>query len=327
MHIIYLGDPFTNREEFDYDIIRQLLRYCYHDCSSSYEVIPIDQAADRASEINNADIVVLQITDVWMTPTMELFKSGVLSREPIYIAHASEITDNYNHISSYDYYNQYTVKDLNRCVQGGIPSYLNCIIAPSTNKLFGIKNIWYPYLFNPTVWSTNVIGYMRELIKSNPVLDPRGRDGACMCYKFESPSRNQVADWLEDQNIKITYSGKYRHNDDSLGPREPGYSMINDYYTRFTYSVAVENDFHKDYISEKLIDPLIAGTIPIYYDPLYQFPDKFINRDACMVVNEITDSYPSWDPTRFIGQPIFAPTALDYYDEWLDDVEVNIKSL
>jgi hypothetical protein len=328
MHIILLGDPYQD-PEVKYDIAVQLLKHCYPD--AKFTSIKVNEALDNIDTINNADIILIQITDVWMTPMMELFKSNKLSRSPKYIAHASEITDNYNVISDYNYYNEYTRKDLNRCVQGGIPSYLDAIIAPSKNEIFGIKNIWYPYLFTPTLWSEDFHKDIVKLIKSNPKIDKNlssHENDICMCYKFESTHRNRIADKFESAGHKIKYSGKWRHNDDSLGPREPGYSMIKKYYPKFKFSLAVENDYHPTYISEKVFDPLIAGIVPIYYDPLNQFPHDFLNKDACVIINSVLD-IPSLelDSHRYEGKYIFSQNALSMYEEWYSTMMDIIKGL
>jgi hypothetical protein len=95
-------------------------------------------------------------------------------------------------------------------------------------------------------------------------------------------------------NKRITYGHKLRHDiilnygniiDSILGR---GYNPI-DYKLKglsdYRFSVAIENE--TDTFTEKLIDCLITGTIPIYYGP--SNIDKIFNIDGFLIINKVED--------------------------------------
>ena len=67
--------------------------------------------------------------------------------------------------------------------------------------------------------------------------------------------RHQAIDWLRRQDHKVDVLGRgykpFEHKQDGLLP--------------YTYSVIIENVQEPDYFTEKLLDCLLCGTIPIYW--------------------------------------------------------------
>jgi len=95
-------------------------------------------------------------------------------------------------------------------------------------------------------------------------------------------------------NKQITYGhklrhdiiSKYRNNFDIILGR--GYNPINyklEGLKDYRFSVTIENE--TDTFTEKLIDCLVTGTIPIYYGPSYI--DKTFNTEGFIIIDKIED--------------------------------------
>ena len=74
---------------------------------------------------------------------------------------------------------------------------------------------------------------------------------------------------------KIDMGGKYKNN---VGPIKDKITFLSSY----KFSIAMENTEGDGYISEKIIDSFIAGTIPIYYGD-YMI-DEYINPKAFILI-------------------------------------------
>ena len=61
------------------------------------------------------------------------------------------------------------------------------------------------------------------------------------------------------------------------------------FLTSYKFSIAMENSEGDGYISEKVVDSLLAGTIPIYYGG-YMI-DEFINPKAYILIRGEKDMY------------------------------------
>ncbi|MCD8110274.1 MAG: glycosyltransferase family 10, partial [Clostridiales bacterium] len=53
---------------------------------------------------------------------------------------------------------------------------------------------------------------------------------------------------------------------------------------KYKFSIAFENSLEDGYITEKIIDPLIAGSLPIYFGS--EYVKKFINSDSFIYAND-----------------------------------------
>jgi len=54
----------------------------------------------------------------------------------------------------------------------------------------------------------------------------------------------------------------------------------------YRFSIAIENSYHPGYVTEKLFDSFLGGTIPIYYGGI---PSKFFNRESFIDLNPYSD--------------------------------------
>lgn len=90
------------------------------------------------------------------------------------------------------------------------------------------------------------------------------------------PKRLEIIDLMESYRT-ITYGGSWRNN--IGGNVDEKIPFIN----KFKFNLALENSVVDGYVTEKLLEPLVASTVPIYWGTEYAKkdfnPDAFINVD------------------------------------------------
>jgi len=169
-----------------------------------------------------------------------------------------------------------------------------------------------------------VISHDKFFISRVNLLDPRKGlwcdVGGCWIeendWKIYDKTKNIS---IISSNKQITYGHKLRHQiiqkygyvfDSVLGR---GYNPIDyklDGLKDYRFSVIIENE--TDTFTEKLIDCLITGTIPIYYGSSHL--DKIFNIDGFLIINKIEDF-----------EHIIKNINKSYYDSKMKEVEENFK--
>jgi len=160
-------------------------------------------------------------------------------------------------------------------IEDWIPKNLNdasFIIHPRTNlKLDSSK-----YLDLPSYWfQIYILGRkIEELIKSDKSYIRK--DNFCnFIYKVSNPKlkqyevRNKFYLDMSKEFGFIHCPGKSMNNSPSIDKNKKGkywrhYNKLN-YIKNFKYTITFENHWAPGYITEKLIDPMLVGSIPIYW--------------------------------------------------------------
>jgi hypothetical protein len=281
MKITYLGGYFEQDIFPMRGIAQTLMREYCRVYKQNYEGSVISSNfRDRLSEINNSEVVFINIDAAYEKEVYEMIFEELI--KPKIIAISTELFDIFERKSSYSYFN-YTGNYVREKLQKyDILNHINGTISGSLQPIKGIPHIYYPYLYAPSVYMDK-ISYMRSLISSNPEISRELRDNCCAVYKSPTEFREKICDEVE-KLMKINYGGYWRNNDNRV-KKDYDFNIIFDYYKKFEYVISIENDFHPGWITEKLINPLIAGSIPIYYAP-FEFPDLIINKEACVILKD-----------------------------------------
>jgi hypothetical protein len=163
---------------------------------------------------------------------------------------------------------------------------IDCKNVPSLRPL-GVPFVYLPFYI--TSFGERYINRYDELfITKNQDIKSKSKFCAFM-YSQEVEFRNTLFDMLNNYK-RVDALGKCRHNMDGKIDRhfyEVGKKTYNDLavekYRPYKFVLAIENSRHPGYVTEKIINPMLAGSIPIYYgapDIVQHFnPKSFIRID------------------------------------------------
>lgn len=283
--IIYLGKFFEDDLTPMRGIAQSLFREWSRDIHKELETKVITQDyQDNLEEINSADLVMIPIEADFDKELYKFIQTGNVAVPLGGIA--TEAFDFMFRKSAYQFFNYTGTYLYDKLVEYGVYQQLIFTISGSPVPLKNDStHIFYPYIFAPSVFEDK-IEFMRKWIGSNPTISIKGRDEeACMVYKYGNQFREETADFLKNF-VDIKYAGKWRNNDDRV-QFDYHYDILKEYYPKFKYNIAVENDYTEGWITEKLINGMIAGSVVFYY---YPFKDNIIeqifNPDAFIAITD-----------------------------------------
>ena len=138
----------------------------------------------------------------------------------------------------------------------------------------------YPFfIYHLNKYKINIKNF--EIIKEN-ILKGRNRKKFCAAV-ISNPYGYFRIDFINklSKYKKIDMGGRYNNN---IGRKIK--DKIN-FLSSYKFSISMENSEGDGYISEKIIDSLLAGTIPIYYGD-YMI-DQFINPKSYILIRNRND--------------------------------------
>ena len=144
-------------------------------------------------------------------------------------------------------------------------------------------------------------------LKKNKVL--------CFIRNGSGTFRNKFLNVL-DQYIQVDYAGNYRKNIECLNI-DHGYQECIEFMSEYKFVIAMEKTEH-GYITKKIINPLMAGVIPIYWGSKkihdYFNPDRILtveNEDDFIPIikkiKELMEDNQKY--SKVIEQPIYQPNS------------------
>lgn len=276
--------------------------------------------------INSLDILVYPMDKYYDREFFDKWTEFDYSKT-VLAGYSLELTDCFNRASIYEFFNQVTQPMLEHWYRSKLNEVTELLIGTggSAPEKYNGKYFQYPYYLAPSIFAEDKLELMFNLIEKNPCIGFGGRLGdICMVYQRTNRYRDRIADFIDIvTGNKITYSGKWRNNDKSI-PFTYDYNIVNDYYTNYKFNVVVENDYQPGWVTEKIVNPLIAGCVPIYFDPFNQFPDWILNREACMILNynnmNSLTCLEDIDATfnKYKGKPVFVENASKNLIKWMN---------
>lgn len=177
------------------------------------------------------------------------------------------------------------------------PNLSECDLALSGHRKYHRRHIRFP------LWVISAFKHMDALTGAN-YLCHNQRLNFCSILISHERSKKRIKLFERLNRVRHVCSAGTALNNMG-GPIPPGYEAKRDFLKTCRFNIAFENMSIPGYITEKIIDPLIVGCVPVYWgtsDVLGDFnPDCFINRlnfksDEAMIqrVIEIDD-----DPELF----------------------------
>lgn len=114
---------------------------------------------------------------------------------------------------------------------------------------------------------------------------------------FVPPSKSKLICWIvsnwNPDHVRVKYYNElYKHIEvHAYGQAFGEYIVDQDYYPTIAsckFYLSFENSIHKDYITEKLYNPLSVGTVPVVLGPARQNYENFVQGDAFIHVDDFT---------------------------------------
>jgi len=145
--------------------------------------------------------------------------------------------------------------------------------------------------------------------------------------------RTTIIDELCKKGLQIDMAGTYKNN---VGYKIPGTywdSPIIDFQKQYRVVLALENIQMDDYITEKIVNPLRAGTVPLYYGSKrineYINQKRFLqidpnNIDKCIAeINRLCTDDAYW--LEIVNQPIFIKSIEERVKLVIDECKIILS--
>jgi hypothetical protein len=157
-------------------------------------------------------------------------------------------------------------------------------------------------------------------------------NGVCSIISSEIPGRYRytLLDLLGAKGIEIDNAGRYKN---TLGYTIPGsYSdpPILDFQTKYKLVLAFENAEVDEYITEKIINPFRAGTIPVYFGSKqinkYFNPNRFVQvtniEDTVQEMQRLLSNPSYW--LQKVNEPIFIKSTEESIETIIQLMKKNV---
>lgn len=157
------------------------------------------------------------------------------------------------------------------------------------------SDIYYFHLRDPKFMARFDLTMTYRLDSDLPVLyvDPRmagqlrtppiakATDALCALFASNSRERSGRSKYISElmRYVSVASFGRWRPN--RVIANDSGRQTKLDTIARYKFTLAFENSCSKDYVSEKIFDPLIAGSVPVYQGT--SNIQDFVPADHCFI--------------------------------------------
>lgn len=120
-------------------------------------------------------------------------------------------------------------------------------------------------------------------------VDPLGKKNRVCMLISSGVNQSRREEYLAElmKYTRIDSYGRLFHNTD-MGGEDQGWDSKVALYSQYKFVIAFENSVLEDYVTEKLYDPLLAGTVPIYLGA--PNVEEYLPGDDCVVRADRFDS-------------------------------------
>jgi hypothetical protein len=137
--------------------------------------------------------------------------------------------------------------------------------------------------------------------------------------------------FLESHGLPIDYGGSYKNN---IGYKVPGQyyqQPILDFFKTYRVVCAFENTLLDTYITEKVVNPVRAGTVPLYLGSSaiasYLNPERIIHADPADFSKCIPEIQRLLTDDAYWLQKVNQPLFIKPIEEWMLQISADIKKI
>ncbi|MDR3062184.1 MAG: hypothetical protein LBU57_08745 [Dysgonamonadaceae bacterium] len=196
--------------------------------------------------------------------------------------------------------------------------------------------LWVLPFVDPEDTSPSAIKKLCEKLSNHRVDNIRAKK-FCSLVSGHDPNglRREIYDSLEKIG-EISCGGRFLNNTNEL--KEIFNNDKLRYLERFQFNICPENSNAPGYVTEKLMEAVSSGAIPVYWGSDNNPEPEFLNRDAVIFWNKGGDNTGNIDLIRSLNQnpelfkdfyslPRLKPEAPEYLSEMLYDLETKLRKL
>ncbi|KAL6473349.1 hypothetical protein MHYP_G00169100 [Metynnis hypsauchen] len=128
---------------------------------------------------------------------------------------------------------------------------------------------------------------------------------------FKIPSKDKLVCWIvnnwDDSFWRVKYFNQLSNHVkvDTFGGHFGSYLSYRDYFKTMSsckFYLSFENSVHKDYITEKLFNPMISGSVPVVLGPPRANYEEFIPGDSFIHVNDFKTPQELAEHLKYLDQ-------------------------
>lgn len=164
------------------------------------------------------------------------------------------------------------------------------------------SDVWAPYL-PPAVWWKEALA--RPIVQKTEEAPAALFQSAGLNYSGRVDLANELA-----RHIKIDSYGRYRNNRSVTGPDLGSKTKI-ETIARHKFCFVMENSIEADYVTEKIYDAFLAGTVPIYLGA--PNVDKFVPENSYIDASAFASAS---DLAAYLQHLIETPQEYEAYFDW-----------
>ncbi|GHV21175.1 hypothetical protein FACS1894174_04220 [Bacteroidia bacterium] len=196
--------------------------------------------------------------------------------------------------------------------------------------------LWILYFVNPEDTGTAAIKALCERFNHSCEENIRSKR-FCSLVSGHDPNglRQGIYDSLIDID-EVSCGGRFLNNTDELKQIYNNDKIR--YLQQFKFNICPENSNAPGYVTEKLMEAVFSGAIPVYWGSDNNPEPEFLNRDAIVFWNKNGDNTENIDLIRslhrnpklygdFYSMPRLKPNAPEYLSEILWNLETKLRKL
>lgn len=158
--------------------------------------------------------------------------------------------------------------------------HYDCLLTGTPNDV-ARKNVNFP-LFLYYLYSRNLVSRL-VFPKTTPSIFVPTKNVCAVISNGSSSRRNEILDKINER-IAIEYAGSFRNNVPKIQNNDYASTQLIELYSHYKFVVCFENTVEGTYITEKIVNGFLSGSIPLYFGTDKVF--DYFNKDRFLYVNE-----------------------------------------